>query len=293
MQGPLVYVGIFGLFFILWLAGGGPDKPLSFAGPYLAPITGPGQTAQPYGDPSQYGSVNSTIGVGPGGVSVSGSGNSTYTGSVMLSRDLTGTSATDPKSEYVVVSVSSSGKPVSTAGWKLVSGSGSGSFPQGAEVARSGRVNQLAPITLEPGDRAIVVTGRSPIGISFRENQCTGYLEENQDFRPALSMSCPSAWEEYGRYADDDEESCRRFTQTVPYCSSETDLPDNTSSSCRAFAEDYLDYNGCVDAHVKDSGFKNDTWRVFLGNKDELWPRSNGTMTLVDADGKVIDSIKY
>lgn len=296
MQGPLVFVGIFGLFFILWLAGGGPDRPLSFAGPYLNPITGPGQTATPYGDPSQYGSVNSTIGLGPGGVSISGGagGASSYSTSVRFSRDLTGVSATDPKAEYVVLSLSSgAGKAVSTAGWKLIGEEGSAGFPQGAEVPRSGRVNELAPITLRPGDTAIVVTGRSPIGLSFRENLCTGYLEENQDFRPALTLECPSAWQEYERYYDDDEEACRRFVQTAPYCSSETDVPSGVSSSCERFTEEYLNYNGCVAAHGKDSDFASRTWRIFLGRSDELYPRSNGTIRLVDAEGKTIDSLEY
>ncbi len=296
MQGPLIYVAIFGLFFVLWLSGGGPDKPISFAGPYLNPITGPGQGATPYGDPSDYDSINSTIGIGPSGVSVdtSSRGTSSLKDSVRLSRDLTGVTATDPKAEYVTISLTSwSGKEVSTAGWKLVGKSGSAVFPQGAEVPKSGRVNELAPITLAPGDSAIIVTGRSPIGISFRENECTGYLEENQDFRPALTMSCPSAWEEYDRFYDDDDDACRRFAQTVPYCTSETDVPNDAPRSCDAFAEEYLNYNGCVAAHGQESGFASKTWRVYLGESKELYPRSSGTIELLDAEGRVIDSLKY
>ncbi len=298
MLHPVGYLAILGLFFVLWLVGGGPTNPISFSGPYLNPITGPGQTAQPYGDASQYGSVNGTIGVNPSGVSFFGNGSSKdaspHAGSVTVSRNISGTSASDPKSEYVTIAYSSrSGTSLSTAGWKLVSPSGSASFPQGADVPQSGRVNTLTPITLAPGDQAIIVTGRSPIGISFRENQCTGYLEENQDFRPALTQSCPTAWEEYDRRFDGNDEVCRRFVQTVPYCSSETDLPDNASRACHAFAEEYLDYNGCVAAHRNEDRFRSSTWRIFLGKSEELWPRSNGTITLLDADGKVIDSLSY
>ncbi len=289
------FLGILVLFFALWLAGGGPERPISFSGPYLNPITGPGEGAEAYGDPDSYSSINSTIGVGPGGVSISGNP-STHQGSVTLARDLSGVRSSEANEEYLIVSLSASAKTsVSMGGWKLMNEKGTSVvFPQGTEVASAGRVNTLAPITLKPGDRAIVSTGRSPVGVSFRENLCTGYLEENQNFRPALSMNCPAPSEEFDRFYDgDDASACETFVGSISYCAAETDVPSSVGSECESFVEDHLDYNGCVAAHAKDKDFADDTWRVFLGLRSELWSDDSGTITLIDSDSNVIDSVSY
>lgn len=295
MKDGVFFLGIFILLFVVWVASGGPSRPISFAGPYLNPIQTTGTTAQAYGDPSKFSSINSDVTIGAGGVTATGGG--AKPGVVRLSRDLTGARNTDPDEEYLMITVSSSaGGPVSTAGWKLVAkDGGSASFPQGAEVPRSGRVNSLTAITLRPGDQAIVTTGRSPVGISFRENMCTGYFEEHQDFHPSLAMNCPTPSQEYGDYYGDNDENdfCLTYIRSIPYCSTETSASGDASSACRNFVEDHLNYNGCFDAHQKDSGFLSSTWRIFLGKNDELWRQRQETITLLDADNKVIDSITY
>jgi hypothetical protein len=188
-------------------------------------------------------------------------------------------------------------KAVSTAGWKLVSKDSGNSvgFPQGTETPRSGRINTLAPITLRPGEQAIITTGRSPVGVSFRENKCTGYFEEHQDFHPALSMNCPTPSQEFSRFYDDGDstDTCATYVRSIPYCSTETKATGNISSSCEQFVEQYLSYNSCLDAHQKDSDFNGFAWRLFLGKGEELWKKEGETITLLDADNKVIDSITY
>lgn len=297
MQDGFFFLGIFILLFVVWVATGGPMRPISFAGPYLNPIHTTGTTAQPYGDPSQYSSINSTVTVGLNGVNASPN-TSASAGAITLSRDTSGAMSTDPDQEYVVINVSAGASGnVSTAGWKLVSRtSGDGaSFPQGAEVPVSGRVNALSAILLHPGDQAIVATGRSPVGISFRENECTGYLEEHQDFHPALSMNCPTPSQEFSSYyaKSDDNGSCAAFVRSIPYCGTETPSSANISSSCQDFVDERLNYNACVNTHHADPGFESTVWRIFLGQNDELWGRSHETIALLDAQGKVIDSLTY
>lgn len=302
MRGDLFFfLGILILFFVVWVASGGPSRPISFAGPYLNPITTTGTTAQPYGNPNAWTPVVSTISLSPGGVSASGytgPNASAASGKVTLSRNLSGVGATDPEEEYVILTAGYGGGSVSLAGWKLVnadSGEG-GALPQGAEVPSSGRVNELAPLTLSSGEEAIVVTGRSPIGLSFRENKCIGYLEDRQDFAPALPMQCPTPYEEFKRfYRDSDDEDydrCERYMYTLPYCAVDTDVPSDVPNSCEAFVEKALSYNGCVAAHKGDEGFAGRTWRLFLGKRDELWDR-RGTILLLDAENKVVDSVSY
>lgn len=281
---------IIGLF-VVWVGVGGPSHPVSYAGPYLTPLTGPGSTSQAYGDPNAYSSVNSTVNVGTNGVSLTQSGGK----NVSLSRDLSGVYGSDADSEYVVIDVShATAGPLSTAGWSIGSKS-SGKrigLPQGAELPRSGSVNDVSTITLSPGDEMIVSTGRSPIGLSFRENLCTGYLEEHQDFHPSLSMSCPTPSEEASRYYPDAPDSCLSVIRAIPYCSTRTSAGD-VSGSCRQFIEDRLTYNGCVAGHMNNQGFKSATWRVFLNSRSDLYANGHDTITLYDAEGKSIDSLTY
>ncbi len=293
-----LFVGIFLLFFVIWVAGGGPNRPISFAGPYLRPISGPGQTAEAYGDPSGYAGFSTGISIGGFGANISsgGTGGTYAPGAsgnaslVSLVPDPYGAKETDEDKEYLTLNAYGS---VPTAGWKLVSKkTGRGvPFPQAAELPQSGRVNVLSPITFEAGDTAIIVSGRSPIGISFKENKCTGYFEERQDFRPPLTQACPTAYQEYERFYDDEDERCLAYLRTIPYCASEAS--GSASASCEAFAQDYLNYNGCVDAHENDSDFEGRTWRLFLGQGSELWQKSGETVLLLDAEGKVVSEFSY
>lgn len=305
MRGDLFFfLGILILFFVVWVASGGPSRPISFAGPYLNPITQTGTTAQAYGDSNAWNPFSSNISLGPGGIGVtsytpsSGSGASQRAGTVTISRNVSGISPSDPEEEYVILTTAFSGGDVSLAGWKLVNErTGDGApLPQGAERIVAGRVNQLAPITLRAGEEAIVVTGRSPVGLSFRENKCVGYLEDRQDFHPALPAQCPTPYQEFSRLYDvrdsDEYDACERFIRTLPYCAVDTNVPANVPNSCEEFVEDVLTYNSCVALHEEDEDFAGRTWRVFLEERNELWER-RGTILLLDAENKVVDSLTY
>lgn len=273
------FFGMLLLFFLVWVASGGPNRPISFQGPYLGAITAPGTSATAYGDPSQYGSVNVTIGSGQKAVS--------------LSRDATGPKGKTASTEYVILSATGSGS-VSLAGWSLRSReTGQGAvLPAAAEVPSSGNVNTLAAVSLAPGQQAIVSSGRSPVGVSFRENLCTGYFEERQDFKPALPQSCPTPYQELTRFAQGYSEQCAAYIRSFAYCGTDSD-ERSPGGSCEAFAEEYLNYNGCVDAHAQDSNFAGTTWRIFLGSGDELWRNNRDVIDLIDANGTVVDSLSY
>lgn len=263
----LFFVGMILIFFLVWVSGGGPNRPASFSGPYLN---------------------GANLPTTPGSSGTSGS-------PVTLVNDPLSAKATNENKEYVTLFASpASGQGVSLAGWKIASASSkvSVAIPYGTNLPRSGSVNTLAPITLSPGDQAIIVSGRSPVGSSFRENKCTGYLEERQDFTPALSQSCPTPYEEMQRFSDDTSEKCATYVRSISYCSSETPS-GNPGSSCEEFVDERLNYNGCVDAHKNDPDFYKPTWRIYLGQDDELWKANTERIDLINASGTVVGSLSY
>lgn len=291
------FIGILAVIFAVWVGSGGPDRPISFAGPFLRPIGTTATSAQAYGDPNAYQPIQGTSWIPFSDSSVSTGDASEYRGVVTLSRDTSGAKNTKANSEYVTIQLSlGATSPLSTAGWKLVSETRgvTVSLPQGAELARSGNVNQLSSITLRPGDQAIVVSGRSPVGVSFRENMCTGYLEEHQDFSPPLYLSCPSITADYEEYGDgESNDSCVSYLRGIGQCQTKASYSGTAPSSCKDFIDDYVNYNGCIGAHKNDSGFYNSTWRVYLNSRDELWKNERETILLQDASGKTIDAISY
>ena len=291
----IYFLGILMVLFAVWVYSGGPDRQISFTGPFLKPISSTATTAEAYGNPNQYQPLQ--IGSwSPFGSSGNTRKNSPYAGLVTFSKDTTGVTQSDEHKEYVVLFVSTSAKePISTNGWRLVSTQtgASASFPQGTELPRSGKVNALSSITLRPGDQATVVTGRSPVGVSFRENMCTGYFAEHQTFYPSLSLACPSAYQELTRFSDSDDEACQTYVRSFGQCRSATTSSGSASNSCESFVDDYLNYSGCADAHNRDQGFYAPAWRIYLGERDELWNKRSDTILLLDASGNTIDALSY
>lgn len=189
--------------------------------------------------------------------------------------------------------------PISLLGWSIesyVSGERA-HLPLGTALPRSGRVNEVSAIILEPQDSAIVVSGESPTGTSFRENRCTGYFGQHQDFVPALQEQCPyplTEMEEYGNI-DLDDDSCYRFVGTLRSChTARGDARDaRISASCEAFVVDELTYQGCVRNHQFDADFTTGSWRVYLAEESELWRKEREIIRLLDREGRTVDVLRY
>lgn len=308
----LFFLGILFFFFILWYASGGPTKPISFAGPYITPITDVGTVQQGYNDTGALDSGQSIwadiMNLEDGIASLQKNAYdlrsfgeaSPYRGQVTVS-SAAGASATDPDQEYVVIRASGT-VPVTISGWRVVSGAtkNSARIPYGTELPRSNRVNDTLPIVLQPGDEAYITTGESPLGVSFKENMCTGYLGKNQGFFPTLQTSCPSALDEFERYYTGNklrDDACYQLVQQAAPCS----VPRETSRSsaaCVALIDDHLTYTGCVATHQRDSRFPGTTWRIYLeyeddGDPEEFWKSTRDAVKLVDEQGLTVDLYTY
>ena len=206
----------------------------------------------------------------------------------------------DPRKEYLDLRASPDNTaPVDITDWSLQSAY-TGirvPIPQSASPFMMGVVNVLEPTMLPPGTSAIVISGQSPVSVSFRENVCTGYLAQLQYFFPPLSNSCPAAatalpfTPENLRYYGD---TCFDYLQSIPSCTAPLQgVPSNVSANCRSFAVNTLSYNGCVVNNRFHSYFALNSWRIYLGSDAELWRNSHDIIRLLDADGRTVDVITY
>ncbi|MEK9160712.1 MAG: hypothetical protein AAB440_01585 [Patescibacteria group bacterium] len=300
----LLFIGILIFVFILWVMTGGPAKPFASAGPYVKPIDGPGELAEPYELKRGSGLTSGITGNNSGFFDLgaqledlsSYGETSEYRGVVSITRNPSGPRGTTASEEYLSISVSRRAEvPITMTGWKLESMSSGvgGIIPGGVAIPRAGSVNTVSSIVVAPGDTVVVTTGRSPIGVSFRESICTGYLDEFQDFEPDLEDSCPTAREEVlMRYDRSDKEDCALASWSIPRCTVPENIQTDVSSSCESFLEG-LNYNSCVAAYQNDPEFSERTWRVFLGGARELWKENHETIRLTDSAGKTVDVFAY
>ena len=211
----------------------------------------------------------------------------------------------DTTKEYIEISVAQNASgSVNITGWTLASEASGNTevIPVGTRVPTFGVVNLTQNILLDPGDRAIISSGPSPIGLSFRENKCTGYFNDFQKFSPPLPQNCPTASHElssfYGtRYIHDPV--CIDYANTVPRCRVPAEGKTDLSVTCENFLTNYLNYNGCVNAHSGDADFNGTTWRIYLGRRaatgktKPMWRTDHEIVKLFDDRYKTVDSFSY
>jgi len=205
--------------------------------------------------------------------------------------------------EYVTIDISpkASGS-INITDWKLRSSiSGQVVSLGGASyLPRMGGKNDEFPIAAQPGDRIYITTGRSPIGVSFRLNTCTGYLEQFQDFSPSLPRKCPRATDEipneyqFGVTPNSFNDQCMDYIEDIGLCKINTQsIPLNMQPQCQEFITKELNYNSCVSNHNNEEGFYKNEWRIFLERDQEIWRATREVIELLDGDNKLIDVITY
>lgn len=204
----------------------------------------------------------------------------------------------DVSQEYVELSASGNAS-INITGWSLQSAvSGLRIFiPPAASPFILGTLNLSEPVYLKPKETAIVISGPSPLGTSFKENMCSGYLNELQSFTPELSSACPVPSDSLVETPDSLRiygTACFDYVQNIPQCHFPgTVYPSNVSAPCRTFLANTFSYNGCVQANRYHPSFEKSTWRIYLNSRTELWDNTHDIIRLMDAQGRTVDVFTY
>jgi len=149
-------------------------------------------------------------------------------------------------------------------------------------------------VSMPPEGRAIITSGKSPVGASFRVNVCSAYLGQFQKFVPELRQDCPNPSDELKKYGPYDDVVCRSFVDKLPACQSfDGSFPSNVSASCKKFVTEKLSYNSCFERHSKDTDFYKNEWRLFLGSEKDLWNSKQDIIKLLDSKGTIMDAVTY
>lgn len=206
----------------------------------------------------------------------------------------------DPANEYIHITASSQNKKnIKITNWTLrsISTGNSISIGKGTYLFFGDGQDRSTTqdILMTPGDIAYINTGRSPLGVSFKTNICSGYHNQFLQFNPYLSTNCPLARNEKNNIPPTvKNDSCFDMLDNFPQCRIQTaSFPIGTSPECSNFITKTMNYRACVDLHRNDIGFYKNEWRIYLERSDSLWKTRRETVELIDELGKIVDSYSY
>lgn len=190
------------------------------------------------------------------------------------------------------------GVGISISGWSLRSAlTGKRAYiPEASPLFVMGRINTVGSAALAPGGVALIVTGPSPVGVSLRENMCTGYLGTVQSFVPPLPSECPAPLAAIPRTSANESRlgaSCFQYLSSLPPCTFPANPPSSLSAACRAEIQNTLSYNGCVSQNKNGSGFLRNSWRLYLAQGAPLWDAEHDIIRLLDGEGRVVNAFNY
>jgi hypothetical protein len=238
---------------------------------------------------------------------------SPYADKVILTKGNTTTA--QPIEEYLILK--NSGAPVDITGWTLTNGKGtrpiqnsqnsyfyptpdSAVIGQGTEFLDPSGTFNVGHIIMGTGESAYITTGGPfgqysfPIYTSFKENLCTGYLKV-YPFTPALSKTCPYAKTDPDINTVTDQ--CYDYIASLNRCENpeKEDLKkfELQTTQCKNFMRVRLNYPSCVAHNRYTEGFTSKKWRIFLGQKQEMWASRREVITLYDKKGLIVDQISY
>lgn len=256
-------LGFLVLLFFVWLFSGGPSRPSFTKGPFV-------ETSFQAAEDSIY----------------------KYTANLSSSYNA---KKSDSQEEYVEIRASSINKePINISNWTLENQNRiKVKIGQASQLPFLGEINQQQDILLNPGDQAVIITGQSPIGTSFRINKCIGYLSQMQDFIPILPRNCPDPVKDEMLPASLDNKCIDYIDREFELCTIYITLPTALSSSCKEYINERLNYNGCARWHKRDSDFYKPEYRVYLKRSSELWNNGHEKIILYDENGGIIDWSSY
>jgi len=273
---------------VVWFFTGGPESERARGGLFLRPPA-PLDTGETYGELEI--SNRET-----------GTGTDTNEDTISIFRDkvsisgISGALLNDPNMEYIEIKAELSNKnPLYISGWSIKNSNGNKlTIGNGDKLPIVGEINTESALFLNPGEKVVITTGRSPIGVSFKVNTCSGYLEQFQDFTPPLKQMCPQPEHIAASLSGNIESECSNFISAIPRCSIYTgETPSGLSQTCSSMIYNKINYNGCVGAYKNKSDFYSPEWRVFLGANSEFWSNNGDLIRLYDNSGNLVNSRSY
>lgn len=207
----------------------------------------------------------------------------------------------DTRASFTLYADSSLSAPVDITGWKVKGNGGYGvELPtaiadfQKTMIMYRATFRGADDVVLRPGDYAVFYSAVSPInGANLRLNKCTGYLNENYSFSPALPNECPRVESSRTVYFTG---KCQEYLRSIGTCRTPSQDSINAALDagdveCRSFIS-RMNYDGCFAEHHADADFYSREWRVWL-NQSLPFDLLHDKIVLYDRAGLPVNEYTY
>lgn len=200
-------------------------------------------------------------------------------------------------SEYIILSTSTD-EPVNITGWSIVSDV-TGNKAVLGNASNLPLIDSEKAIVVNGYQKVIISSDKSPIGIAFRTNACTGYIEDKQNFNPKLEMRCPDLDNDNLPNQIEDSDTCMNYINSLSTCEVPPKSLPNMPQYCEDFIKENASYRGCVNLYKNSKNFFGKEWRVFLKSNMPLWKKDKDgksnqeILRLIDAQGRTVDTFTY
>lgn len=141
-----------------------------------------------------------------------------------------------------------------------------------------------APLELTQKTKIVIYSGRSPLGVNFRLNECIGYLNAYYKVNPALPSQCP-------KQNQDTIKDLTAYCQQVINglgCKEPNYADIKLNADCRDYLQKNIGYSQCVELNHTYYDFFLDEIRVYLNQSSEIWPNVSDAILLRDQNGLVV-----
>ena len=178
---------------------------------------------------------------------------------------------------------------VDVTGWQIRTNRGGEFIPQAVNVYSPFGTAMPSDIRMGSADTLTIYPNSSPTNL--RINKCIGYLNDTNQWSPALPSYCPSInTSEIQSFTG----ACQNYILSLGGCSTanlgDPRIPRN-DFSCQDYISSHFSYRSCFDAHVGDSDFLSHQIWVWAGSNplDQFHDR----VMLIDAKGLLVDYYVY
>ena len=289
------FIAFLGVFYALWIFGGGPQKYEQIDQPYLKPVA-PLNTGKDFGTPFNIpNKVDTTLNLG-------GKATASPAETVGDKEDVSSefpkvkiSVLTDGDIKYLeILALLTNKNPIKLTGWEIRNTVNAERFivGKGVKTLKQGDINEVKDIYLNAGEKALILAGDSPIGYSFELNKCTGYLEQFQDFIPSLPIMCPNPVI-LPQISGLSDKNCVFYITSMPQCRIPTgNYPISVTEDCKKIINKEISHNSCVENFKNDKDFYFGEWRVYL-DANELGNSKGDILRIRDSEGRLVDTLFF
>jgi len=191
----------------------------------------------------------------------------------------------------------SGSEKINVTGWRIKTNHGEFIIPQAVNIYDFSGFSFEQDIVISGNTNIYLYSNRSPINLNFRLNKCTGYLQNNYSFNPALPRNCPMPQRSETYYLSG---QCVSYILSLGSCEAPSitfsnSLPGtNEGNACRQFLNTINQYT-CYQRHHLEGDFLSNEWRIWMNwtNYNGLLDSQHDTVRLFDTQGLLVDQYIY